>query len=318
MVILRGELDNSTSMPLQIAIPFPAGAEVIATAYASPTGDLFQTPYQQTTNGEWQIISWTIPVAIFHLEYYLNIVPKDTDQIKEFNFEIKLPYAAEQVELDVKQPLGATNFTMSPAPLKWASDVNGQQTTAYVFNQIPVNETRTVHIRYTRSINTPSFPKGQPAPQTLPPTRPTWPLYLASLLGLMGVGMLTYGLYQQRKNKSQQIYIGTHRKAKGKPGAEQLSHRKNLDRKAALCQVCGASLSREINFCPRCGEPAPNAIRQKVNSTSRSSTLLYQRLRQHPFWLAIGLLVIALIVSLGWWFGRTLPAIVSSYLGNWL
>lgn len=319
LVILRGELDDTTSLPLQIAVPIPAGAEVIATAYTSPSGDLFQTPFQQTSNGALQVVSWTVPVATFHMEYYLDIVPKVTDRTKIFNFDINLPYPAEKVELDVKQPLGATNFTMSPAPLKWEPDSNGQQTASYTFNQVPANDTQTVNIRYSRSMSIPSFTKGQPAPPTLTTNRPTWPLYLAGLLGLIGAGMLAYGLYQQRQNNSKQNNLGERRKGKGKAHAYRQTFEPNLaDKKLETCQACGMSLAQGVNFCPRCGEPVSHTSIQRLNSFARLTMLLSQVLRQHPFWLAIGLLVVALIVSLGWWVGRTLPAAVSFFTGNWL
>jgi zinc-ribbon domain len=255
LVQYDGELAAKDPLPRDISLLVPTGAQINAAAYVASNGDYLNTdaPKTQDQGDGFTLVTFSLPATKFHLEYYYDALKGSPDKTMEFAY--KAAEAADNVQLEIQQPLKAENFTTDPAAPIQTTDAH--QFIYHVFNYATLNagQVQRIKVSYTKSDPNPSIANlPTPAPastQTSSAAGPSIPLVPAALVA-SGVALLALGGFAWwSRNRQVPVLVeapeaGTRRKR----GAGGLG---------GFCSQCGRALAADDNFCPRCGTKKRNS-----------------------------------------------------------
>jgi len=124
LVIYRGHLPSSTTLPSEVRLPVPAGAgEPTAVAKRGADGELYLTPFTRTLAGDSAWLTFTIDAPDLQIEFY---APLDTSTPKR-TFSLRWPGEVEvdALALEVQQPAGVGDLTTSMTTLERAVAEDG-------------------------------------------------------------------------------------------------------------------------------------------------------------------------------------------------
>ncbi len=160
MVTYQGEFKDGSLFPQQVAFPVPLGTEMNMVCALKPPNDehLCQLYDTQTAKDNLNI-SYNLPIPTYYLEYYWDGISEQSD--KSFNFKYVSPYAADSLELEIQQPLKATNFKLAQSYASANSDSQGMKYYHYFFNNVTQGQVISVDATYTKPDNKPSVAKSQ-------------------------------------------------------------------------------------------------------------------------------------------------------------
>ena len=158
MVLYEGEFNDGSVFPQPVKFPAPLGSEMSMVCALKPPNDehLCQL-YDTLTASDSLAVSYTLPIPTFYLEYYWDGIKTQTD--KSFSFNYVSPYAIDSLELEVQQPLRATNFKLAQPYASATSDALGMKYYHYVFNNVTPGQTISIDASYTKPDNKPSVAK---------------------------------------------------------------------------------------------------------------------------------------------------------------
>jgi hypothetical protein len=144
LVLLTGALPEDAALPTTLSIPYPAGAEVHAVASFNEAGALMSDVDYSAANG---LLTLTTPSARFRVEYYAPYTVNGDEYT--FTFEWTSPLVIDEMTTVVQQPVAATDFRVTPAPV--GSATRGDGLTYHTLEARPVaaNEPVTVELAYT-------------------------------------------------------------------------------------------------------------------------------------------------------------------------
>ncbi|MGE5140853.1 MAG: zinc ribbon domain-containing protein [Rudaea sp.] len=256
LVQYDGQVAGTESFPRTISVLVPSAAEVNAVAYISTAGEMLNTDLPTTEDaGEgFKRITFKLPTPKFHLEYYDDLLKGSPDKTMEFVY--KAAQAADNVQFEIQQPLGATNFKTDPATQLQSTDAH--KFTYHIFNYASVSAGQTVKIKatYTRTDPNPSV-AGLPTPNA--PTAASTEaaaggtnsttVIAAGLIAAAIALLALAGFYWWSRNRQVAAPVvagGGRPRRKGRSGGSGA---------AGFCSQCGRALSADDNFCPRCGTP---------------------------------------------------------------
>lgn len=256
LVIYRGRFAAGSLFPQVVTFRIPTGAQVHAAAYIAPDGTLYSQPWEATTEGDFQLVRYTLPVDTFQLEFYHDVIEGQAD--KSFTFTLQSLYPVDLLEIEVQQPLRASNFTVLPEPGETTVDASGFRYALYSFEGVARDEKIELDVSYTKSDPNPSVPKAQLTPVSEPRTTvpgpkgqiPLLPIVLATLALLAALASIASILRSRRGGIP---YLPA---ALGGGGREEVE--------GYYCTRCGARLREGDRFCWQCG--------QKTHKISTSSS----------------------------------------------
>jgi len=158
MVTYQGEFKDGSVFPQPVKFPAPLGSEMAMVCALKPPDDehLCQL-YDTLTASDSLAVSYTLPIPTYYLEYYWDGIKTQTD--KSFSFNYVSPYAIDSLELEVQQPLRATNFKLTQPYASASSDALGMKYYRYVFNNVTPGQTISIDASYTKPDNKPSVAK---------------------------------------------------------------------------------------------------------------------------------------------------------------
>lgn len=253
LVMYDGEVADATNLPRDISLFIPNTGTLNASAYVDTSGSLITipgSPVTQDAGDGFMRVTLKIPAPKFHLEYYYNPLQGSPDKTMEFVY--KAAQAAENVQLDIQQPLKAAKFTTDPATQVKTTDAHSF--TFYIFNyaSLDAGQVRRIKVSYTKTDPNPSIasiPQPQPAgstadTQTAMPLTSVLPyILLAVALALVALGGFAW--WSRERNTMEP-----------EPARADATRRKQRRSSAAgFCVQCGRALVTDDNFCPRCGTP---------------------------------------------------------------
>ncbi len=232
------------ALPREVAFYLPAGAELLATAYADESNGLFNTdPATVSDAGEgWRRVSFETPTTHVHLEYYHDLIRGTTDKTVDFVYRAAMP--AERVQVQVQQPLKADMLTTLPAAGLTSTGDDGFKYHILNLPAIAADETLAVTIQYVKTDPNPSIVKGA-APITAPVTPAAAtraPLDSGLVLGL-GISAVVLGLAMLG---GWSWYTRRQRQLARAPRGRGLAV-------GAYCVECGRRLRAEDRYCSQCG-----------------------------------------------------------------
>src|SRR5712692_1694458 len=254
LIMLRGEMTPRQAFPASITLPLPKGAEIIGAGMISEQNELLLHPHEVLPGDTQDSLQLNLPVPRFFLEFYYNPLAASRAE-KRFTYTMPTPYPIELLEVDIQQPLKATNFTLDPAPMERLTDNQGFTYHQFAYRDIGKGQPQTFTISYTKTVPTPSVPKQQPAPQRPRNAHPLSGNVLVSLSILAGAIMIFAGwVWLLRGSQLQRIPVTSSAlQSTPTPSAflallqEDTQIQETTDATPAQLQT------RVVNFCAHCG-----------------------------------------------------------------
>lgn len=252
LVIYRITLSADTPLPVNLTVRIPAAAGAPnAVAAKQPDGQLFIIQYESQTSGDWQTLSLTATMPELQIEYYdPNLVKEGTQ--RSFSYLWPADHAVDAMLIEIQQPMGGSNTTITPGPV--TSAVGGDGLT-YFFKDIgpvAINQTFTLNTSYEKATDDLTV-ADQPVQPTSPlPTTPEWQTSLINALpwivGILGVLLISGGFYWYwRTGQQRQVLAGKRHTRRGRSSAETRFAGE------IYCHQCGNRAGKSDRFCRACG-----------------------------------------------------------------
>ncbi len=251
LVLLDGTLADSSNLPRPVAILVPSAAQVTVTTWQNPDGTLApEQPNQITDLGDgYKRVTFTTNQPTFRVEYYHDLLRGTPDKTMDFAFKHAAP--ADQVTLEIQQPIKATNFSVNPTTPNLRTDADGFQYFIYQFTNATAGQIINVQAKYT---------KTDPNPSVAPPPTTTSPaptggsssnIFVIAGMVILGLGaVLGFFVWQQR---TRQVEATTTKMSPRQFQRQRRRARGSLSESKVFCTQCGHPLAADDNFCPKCG-----------------------------------------------------------------
>jgi len=270
LIMWRGEMIPRQAFPAHITLPLPKGAEIIGAGMISEQNELLSHPYEVLPGDTQDSLQLNLPVPRFFLEFYYNPLTASSAE-KRFTYTMSTPYPIELLEVDIQQPLKATNFTLDPTPIERLTDNQGLTYHQFAYRDVGKDQPQTFTVSYTKTMSTPSVPKQQPAPQRPRNARPLSGNVLVSLSILAGAIMIFAGWAWLLRGSQRQRIPVTSSALQSTPTLsafltllqEDMQIQETTDATPAqrqtrvvnFCAHCGHKLLPDDRFCSGCGKP---------------------------------------------------------------
>jgi hypothetical protein len=261
LVMYDGAVADTANLPRDISLFIPSTASLNAAAYVDGNGTFITipgTPATQDTGDGFLRVTIKLPAPKFHLEYYYNPLEGSPDKSMEFVYKAAQP--AENVQLDIQQPLKSDKFATDPVTQVKTTDPHNF--TFYVFNYATMDtgQTQRVKVSYTKADPSPSIasipqPASAPADTQLPlPANSLLPsVLIAAALALMALGGFAWWSRGRNAMETAAAEVDAPRRRHGRQSAHSNALR------TGFCVQCGRGLEADAVFCPRCGTRKRNS-----------------------------------------------------------
>ena len=258
LVMYDGEVADTTNLPRDVSLFIPSSASLNATAYVDASGSYItipDTPATLNTGDGFTRVTIKLPAPKFHLEYYYSPLQGSPDKTMDFVYKAAQP--AQNVQLDVQQPLKADKFTTDPATQVKTTDAHNFTFYVFSYASLDAGQTEQIKVSYTKTDPNPSIasiPKPASAQANTQPasaqtdTQLALPggsllpsVLIASALALVALGGFAW--WSRGRNAMEP------EPAQGDGGRRRERHQ----RPTGFCVQCGRALNADDIFCPRCG-----------------------------------------------------------------
>ncbi len=259
LVMFDGTLADATNLPRQVAVLIPSSAKLQVTTFTKADGSYAVEQASQSTNQNdgFTRVTFSITTAVYHVEYYDDLVRGAPDKTIDFSFKSAAP--VDQATLEIQQPFKATSFSVTPPAQSTRDDAQGFRYFVSQFSNVAAGQVITTQVKYAKAdpaLSISALPTS-PAPITTPapaaavpaPAGPWNNIFILVAVVLLGlVAVIGFYLLQQRARApalAQAASRGGRRR-----GGERGDKPRGV---AAYCTQCGHGLSSDDLFCPRCG-----------------------------------------------------------------
>ncbi len=253
LVILEGKFADTSAASREVSVLVPAKAKLHVATYANADGTLArELPTQTSDLGDgYTRVTFTVPAANFWLEYYDDALRGNPD--KTLDFSLKAPAPADQVLLEVQQPIKATEFAITPSATSTRNEDGFTYYDSTVSN-VAAGQLISAQIKYTKTDPSPSVvapPAAASLPAATPVTTPSssWTSgFLVVALVVLGLtAVLGFFMLQQQRARRLAPVGASNRNGRrtGKSSRDAMF--------GVFCTQCGRALGKDDNFCPKCG-----------------------------------------------------------------
>lgn len=270
LIMWRGEMAPRQTFPASIILPLPKGAEIVGAGMISEQNELILHPYEVVPGDTQDSLQLNLPVPRFFLEFYYHPFTASGAE-KRFTYTMPTPYPLEVLEVDIQQPLKATNFTLEPTSMEHLTDKQGFTYHQFAYRDIAQGQSQTFTISYTKTVLTPSVPKQQPAPQRPKNARPLSNNVFVSLSILAGAMLIFAGWAWLLRGSQARRTPATASAPQSTPTPSAFLALLQEDvqiqetnvttpaqpqsRVVNFCAHCGHKLLPDDRFCSGCGKP---------------------------------------------------------------
>ncbi len=252
LVMIDGTLADAANLPRQVSVLIPSSAKLQVATFANPDGTFApEQPFQSTDLGGGSTrVTFTTNTAAYHVEYYDDLLRGAPDKTMDFVYQAAAP--ADQVTLEVQQPLKATKFSINPSAPTTRNGGDGFTYYDLQFPALAAGQTISAQVKYTKTDPNPSVITAPPAASApapaAPPASPWSNVFLVVALVALGlVAVVGFFLFQQRTRDLVSANTGSRYRSRRSAGSAASTN------VAAFCTQCGHGLGSQDLFCPRCG-----------------------------------------------------------------
>ena len=157
LVIYEGKFADKDAFPNQVTFTLPKGVTKLTDVCSlSPGGQHFCQLYNIVNKGEYNETSVKLPYADFFIDFkYSPFNIKSGRFIRDFEYDIKMIYPIDTLEVSIQEPLRSTEFKLSPEPM---SKVNKKDLNYYnyTFKDIKGGQDVRFKIKYAKDDIMPS------------------------------------------------------------------------------------------------------------------------------------------------------------------
>lgn len=251
LVIVQGRM--SGTFPQSTTFLLPAGAQINQMATIDvTTGQTMPQEYTtlpDVTDPRWTRVTYELDGAHFFYEFYYNPLNNESDKQFSYFFKSLLPVADLQVE--VQEPLKASNFALAPAAV--TTRVDGQFGFTYhqfQLGSLPAGQDVTIEVSYTKTDPAPSVSReqlmgvssgiveGVSGEETAVSSSSLSFTVMAGLVGAAIIAIIGRFFWLRRHITSTPALAGI--------PYIPTNH-------ASFCSQCGSALKAQAQFCHACG-----------------------------------------------------------------
>lgn len=255
LVIYRITLPSTTTLPVDLSFRIPAAAgEPSAVAVRQTTAEgeagLFTIPHERQVVGDWGVINLTATLPELQLEYYDPGLVKQGDA-RQYEYHWPGDYAVDSLKVQVQQPLGASDMSISPASGQGVTGGDGLVYYNKEVGALSAAQTFSLTINYKKSSDdlTAANLQVQPsAPVSVTPERSNLLVILPWALGGLGVALIVGGVLwylQSGKGREEERLRRRHRPGPVKEPESAGGY--------VYCHQCGKRAGPGDRFCRACG-----------------------------------------------------------------
>lgn len=261
--IFQGQVADNVSLPASVKFLLPKDAEIGQACALTESGEHQCQVYETAIEGDFKAVTYKLPLRTFFVDFYWN--PLSSDAAKSFDYSFNAPYAVDHLEMEVQQPLKATDFKVTPTAMSQGSDEKGFKYARYTYSTVQSGQDYRYSVAYNKTDPKPSVektlqggaPQGQAAGAqggagfSFSPLVILLSITVSILLALVGYVIVTArgGGKAVRPAYSHAGVARTKRSAKFNKGqgSKQM-------RTGKFCTSCGTGVGPGDNFCPNCGK----------------------------------------------------------------
>ncbi len=269
LVILRGELAPESPVPTRIQLPIPKGAELLGAGMISSQNKLLNHPHQLLDGDTSDTLELTLPVHRFFAEWYYDPFG-EREPARQFTYPLTFSYAVGQLNVDILQPDAATEFRVTPAPMREDTDTRGGKHHLFSYPDLEPKATQTFEVAYVKATDAPSITKSparsENAQAGLSRSTKTWVTFamLAGFTIIFAGSVLIFRNKQPTASSVAPVVPAIPSSAAIVTDAETASPSETakVDERAVnsqepatpnYCSDCGRQLLATFAFCPGCG-----------------------------------------------------------------
>ena len=252
LVIYEFTVSEDVSLPVSLVVRIPVAAgEPNAVAFINEAGSLLNAEFQSQTVGIWSEVALLANSRTIHLEYYDPGLDVSSGN-RKYDFFWPGDYLVEAVQLKAQHPFDASNYLINGQAGIPVPGGDGMSYTSLDLGAWEAGQTFEITVSYDKPSDTLSVTQlvpqssavqPQPAAESSAP-----PEYLPWGLGILGVGLIFYGIYssrqQARSTRGRKRSHGNRKPAKKEPAAGG---------KGVFCHSCGELAQGGDKYCRNCG-----------------------------------------------------------------
>lgn len=252
LVILRGEIAADMTLPAQVSVRIPtsSGGPIAVAEAATATDQLLELPRQTTdVQVDFMTISFSATNRFIHVEFYDPL--KTESPARAYKYLWPGDFSAAQVTVQVQEPAGASEVSVSPALGAPVQQADGLLYRQGDLGPLELGKGLAVDVGYQRTetrTSTDILGLGQGAASAS--GKSDWTT--TRLLALAGMGaasavLVTTALVLWRQQVA---------RAKAGPASRVQRRRQGAaGGSGAACGKCSSELGPGARFCPSCGHP---------------------------------------------------------------
>jgi hypothetical protein len=255
LVIYRITLDPATTLPADVTLHIPAVVgDPSAVATRETSGQLSNLAYTRTIQGEWSAISFKTTTYQIQFEYYDPGLDKN-GSTRNFTYTWPADYTVKALTLQVQQPVGASQMTLSPdlgSPITSATGLAYYNATV---GAVPAGTQFKLSLQYQKSTDALSQPTQPVQPsETLGPNtagRTQSPSMVIVVLVGLAVVLFIASLYILFRSNKVEITFGENKRHKSHKASAEGG--KADPQEGIFCHQCGKRAAPGDVFCRACG-----------------------------------------------------------------
>jgi hypothetical protein len=246
-MIYRITLAANTTLPANLSLRIPSGAQINAVAVTDPIKGLVNIPYDNTIQGQWSVIKITTNSAQVQLEFYTPLVKNGT--ARHITFEWAGDYAVDTLDANFLRPFAAENVVLSLAPAETSPGQDGLTNYHVQSTNLASGQSIVLTIDYQRNTNDLSISSlpvqaaSTPGPDT-PGRVPMTGVFLWVLAGI-GTLLIVAGVFW---------FVAWQRGGQvASKGKKHNPPREEREDEFIYCHQCGKRAQPGDIFCRTCG-----------------------------------------------------------------
>ncbi|MDP6344217.1 MAG: hypothetical protein QF491_11835 [Alphaproteobacteria bacterium] len=154
LVVYDGRFVDDSAFPTTATFLIPKGAVINDICSLSPGGQHFCQLYDVVDGGEVDKAVISLPFSNFYVSFHLPLLDPAVEQ-RQFEYRLKINHQTKNLEVDIEQPLRATDFTISPPGGERGED-DGFTRFGYTLENLSKGDERVFRIAYKKADGQPS------------------------------------------------------------------------------------------------------------------------------------------------------------------